>query len=167
LNGKLIAIVLVCLLIGIGVGFGIGFSVKIQSFFVDYGALNTRYNQLKTDYDNLNATYYQLNTTYNELQANYSRLDAVKGFVFDKTINVTAEIEEHSWYDTFKGNVTNIGNVTIPKIYIFIFFYKPDGSLSTYNSETIENLYPNETNSFYFDVYYEDYTFKIFAVGNY
>lgn len=168
MNTKLLTSIVLSLLIGTGIGYSASFS-HISTLQSQASSLESEISTLTTYYSNLNTTFNQLNTTYNDLKANYSRLDAVKGFIFDKTINLTVKIEKYSWYDTFKGNVTNIGNVAIPKIYVFIFFYEHDGSLSTYpyHSETVENLYPNETNSFYFDVYKEDYTFKVLAVGNY
>jgi hypothetical protein len=145
------AIVLGCLIVGIGLGLVIG-----------YGSLDTKYNELKVDYNNL--------------QANYSLSEAVKGFVFDNTINVTVKIEPgelkaNATLIEAKGNVTNIGNASISRIFVFIFIYNKDGSLNAYDITTVENLYPRETNSFelsfkgIYDV--ADCTFKTFAVGNY
>jgi hypothetical protein len=149
-----IAIALACLLIGIGTGFVIAYAT--------FGNVITKYNQLKADYDNL--------------QANYSLLDAVKGFVFDNTIKVTVQIERGELWVEAKGIVTNIGNVTISKIYVFIFVYNKDGSLNAeypYDTVIITNLNPSETNSFNvsFTGIYKgaifDYMFKTFAIGNY
>lgn len=167
MNGKLFSLIIISLIVGVGVGYSISLA-QVSSLQSDYDNLNTTYNNLQSDYQNLETNYNDLNATYYELQGNYSRLDAMKGFVFDETLNVTVKIEEGYFYDTVKGNVTNIGDVMIPKLYVFILIYKADGSLYTEYSRTIENLYPNETNSFDFSsVLDEDYTFKIFAIGNY
>lgn len=179
MNGKLIAIVLVCLLIGIGVGFAIGFTIKIQSFFVDYNALNNKYTQLNNDYEQLEGNYStlrnkytNLNATYNELKANYTLLKSVN-YTFDSSIQISDLTIDVGSYTTYvRGNVTNIGTVPIKHLYVFVFHYAPDGSLGSryndYNYEYLENLYPNE--ALPFEIYFSTVNgqmFKIFAVGNY
>ena len=179
MNGKLIAIVLVCLLIGTGVGFAIGFTIKIRSFFVDYEVLDNKYSQLNDDYTNLQDDYEQLEgnystlqNQYSELRANYTLLKSVN-YTFDSSIQISDLTIDAGYYTTFvKGNVTSIGTVPIKHIFIFVFHYNPDGSLVSrwdgYNYEYLENLYPNETLPF--EIYFstvEGQMFKIFCVGNY
>jgi len=179
LKGKFVAIIVVCLLIGIGIGFSIGFTSKIQSFFVDYEALDKKYTQLKDDYEQLEGNYSalrnqynNLNERYNELQANYSTLKSVK-YTFDSSIQISDLTIDVGYFSTYvRGNVTNIGNTSLKHLYVFVFHYDPDGSLASryddYNYEYLENLYPNETLPF--EIYFstvEGQIFKIFAVGNY
>lgn len=179
MNGKLIAIVLVCLLIGIGAGFATGFAVKIRSFFVDYEALDNKYSQLNDDYANLQDDYEQLEGNYSTLQnqyseliANYTLLKSVN-YTFDSSVQISDLTIDVGAYTTYvRGNVTNVGNTSIKHLFIFVFHFNADGSLTGcwdgYNYEYLENLYPNETLPFEISFStVEGQMFKIFAVGNY
>jgi phosphatidylserine/phosphatidylglycerophosphate/cardiolipin synthase-like enzyme len=66
------------------------------------------------------------------------------------------------------GNITNMSNGTMSKVYVILFTFNINGSLDNYQVRTIENLAINETKSFEFPhVLEKNQAFRIFAIGSY
>jgi len=120
---------------------------------------------LNTQIRDLNETYQTLLESYNKLKEKYQLLRKTV-LTFDG-LNITDLAISSGWLRTVMGNVTNISNESMPKVYVVLFVYNPDGTLDSYHVETIENLYINETNPFEFpNVLTENQWFRILAVGN-
>jgi len=142
----------------------------------DYSSLTSEYNELVTEhngleisYNSLNLTYYHLQTAYEQLEKAYELLNTA-GLVFDglriSDLNITKEYWWTTYYDVI-GNVTNISNQSMSKVYIVLFTFEPDGTLDYYYVRTVENLAVNESNDFEFSgVLEEDQKFNILAIGN-
>ena len=140
----------------------------------DFENLNLTYNKLKKDYEKLGNSLNELNITYTELKEDYKELkkeyEILKsaGIVFDGLKISGIKLEKgYIWYSVV-GNVTNISDKPMRKVYVFLFEYEPDGSLGYYHTYTIENLAVNETNSFEFSTFLEeDQKFKVLAIGSF
>lgn len=157
MNEKLIASSLIFLVVGIGIGCGVSYTVYQPMVL-----------EVESEVSNLNAMY-------DKLEANYTFLKSI-GYTFNNTIQITdittdiplAPLETWCYVS---GEVTNIGEITIKKLIIFVFQFYPDGSLvSSYPSwKSLENLYPNETLKFKISIgnAVEGQKIKILAVGNY
>ena len=176
MNGKLIAIVLVCLLIGILVGFAVGFTAKIRTFLVDYDALHNEYTRLEGNYTILNNAHTTLLSNYNSLNAEHTQLEqdyttlnsehtqlednytwlkqhSFTYYAVGDSINISSvEIEIDTWYDytTVKGNITNISNEPVEEVWVYVILRNPDGTMyfDSWKYEIIADLYIGETASF-------------------
>ena len=165
MDRKLIATVLVSLLIGIAVGFAIGFSAKIQTFFVDYGALQNEYTLLKDDYATLNDTYTallsqsnSLQTEYNQLEQNYATLNSEHAQLNENYTNLEQNytwLKQHSFtYYTVSGAL----NISSIEIEIDTFFEDTTvrGNITNIGNEPINEVYVyallrNPDGTMYFD----------------
>jgi hypothetical protein len=149
-------------------------NVTYNELLGDYSDLNAAYSNLTIEYDklqsilfSLNENYTQLETAYEELEKAYELLNAA-GLVFDGLRISDLKVVNY-WYFDVVGNVTNVSNQSMSKVYVVLFTYETDGSLDYYYVETIENLAVNETNTFSFwsVLDHEDQKFKVLAVGSY
>jgi hypothetical protein len=179
---KLLASIVLCLIVGTGIGYSVSLpqisilqsktsslESEISTLTTDYNNLNASYNQLLNDYNSLNSTYYNLQKTYEQLEKAYEILNTA-GLVFNglriSDLNVTTEYWWSTYYDVM-GNVTNISNQSMSKVYIVLFTFEPDGTLDYYYVRTVENLAVNESNDFEFSgVLEENQKFNILAIGN-
>mgnify|MGYP001626403931 CR=1 FL=1 len=115
----------------------------------------------------LNRELNSLNQRYQKLLVDYQIL-ANAGIVFDGLKISDLKVEEGYFWDSLLGNITNVSNKSMSKVYVVLFTFNPDGSLDYYYTTTIENLAVNETNSFKFSsVLEKNQTFRVFAVGSY
>jgi len=115
----------------------------------------------------LNQELKSLNETYQKLLIDYQTL-VNAGIVFDGLKISDLKIEKGYYWDLVLGNVTNVSNKSMSKVYVILFTFNLDGSLDYYYTWTIENLAVNETKNFEFSfVLEENQTFKVFAVGSY
>ena len=116
--------------------------------------------------DSLNSTYNDLREAYEKLQEDYSILNNTR-LVFNGLKISVLKCKNGSYWDVL-GNVTNVSNESMSKVYVILFVFNPNGSLYNYYVHTIENLAVNETDNFEFtDVLEEDQTFRVVAVGSY
>jgi len=140
----------------------------------DYGDLNAAYSNLTIEYDKLQSILFSLNENYTQLEIAYEELErayellSTAGLVFDGLRISNLKVINH-WYFDVVGNVTNVSNQSMSKVYVVLFTYENDGLLGYYHVETIENLAVNETNAFTFPSVLddEDQKFKVLAVGSY
>lgn len=172
--------IILSLLIGTGIGYSISVP-QISTLQSEKSSLESELATLITDYSNLNATYNNLNNSYNELLTQYSILQGIyeqleeayellntAGLVFDGLRISDLNVTNGYLYADLIGNVTNISNKTMSKVYVVLFTYEADGTLYDYHVKTIENLAVNETNEFkFFGVLKENQKFKVLAVGSY
>ena len=141
---------------------------EYDSLYRDYQRLQTWLNGNLSLIDSLNSTYNELRIAYEKLQVDYDILKSA-GLVFDglKISNIKKEKEASGRYSVL-GNITNVSNRSMNKVYIILFVYNRDGSLDHYSINIIESLAVNETVRFEFqEDLEEDQTFKVIAVGNY
>ncbi|MBS7634650.1 hypothetical protein KEJ34_04025 [Candidatus Bathyarchaeota archaeon] len=115
----------------------------------------------------LNQELNELNQTHQELYVNYTILTNV-GLVFNGLKISSLKVKEDYDRGSLLGNVTNMKNELMSKVYVILFIFDINGSLDNYQVRTIENLAFNETKSFEFPhVLEKNRTFRLFAVGNY
>ena len=141
---------------------------EYDSLYRDYQRLQTWLNGNLSLIDSLNSTYNELRIAYEKLQVDYDILKSA-GLVFDglKISDIKKEKEVSGWYSIL-GNITNVSNKSMNKVYIILFVYNRDSSLDHYSINIIESLAVNETVRFEFqEDLEEDQTFKVIAVGNY
>lgn len=122
---------------------------------------------LNSQIASLASTYNELLEDYRKLQEDYAVLENA-GLVFDGLKVSDLKVEKGGLWLGVLGNVTNVSDRPMSKVYVVLFTFNPDGSLEDYHVETIGNLAVNETNSFEFPyVLSEGQTFKVVAVGSY
>lgn len=115
----------------------------------------------------LNQELNELNQTNQELCINYSILTNVE-LVFNGLKISNLKVGDEHDRGSVLGNITNISNELISKVYVILFIFNANGSLDNYQVRMIENLAFNETKSFEFPhVLEKNQTFKLFAVGSY
>jgi len=183
---KIVIAIVISLIIGASIGYRISsltiseMQSKILTLQKKYQELNSTYQDYvathshnNSEYDSLNSAYNELKEAYNELREAYEKLqddyDILNnaGLVFNG-LKISDLKKEAGWRYRVLGNVTNVSNKPMSKVYVILFVFNPDGSLDYYYTRTIENLAVNETNSFVFSyVLEEDQTFKVIAVGSY
>lgn len=117
--------------------------------------------------DLLNQKLNALNQTHQELYMNYTILTNV-GLIFNGLKISSLKVKEDYDRGSLLGNVTNMKNELMSKVYVILFIFDINGSLDNYQVRTIENLAFNETKSFEFPhVLEKNRTFRLLAVGNY
>jgi hypothetical protein len=126
---------------------------------------NITYYELQID--TLNQELDALKQTHQKLYINYSILMNT-GIVFDRLKISDLKVKSDFDRNSVLGNITNISNGTMSKVYVILFIFNTNGSLDNYQVRTIENIAINETKSFEFSHALEkNQYFRIFAVGSY
>lgn len=179
-NRIFIASVIISLVVGVGMGYALSsgeisglqsevmsLESEVSTLTTDYNDLNATYDQLLNDYDSLISTSDELQRAYDDLEEAYDLLNSA-GLVFDRLRISDLKVSGEYWYSSVVGNVTNMGNETMNKVYVVLFKYEPDGSLYSYSVTTIENLAVDETNDFSLSLTLEEgQKFRVLAVGSY
>jgi predicted nuclease with TOPRIM domain len=126
---------------------------------------NITYYELQMD--KLNQELDALNQTHQKLYVNYTVL-LNAGVVFDGLKISDLKVKGDLNRESVMGNITNMSNGTMSKVYVILFTFNINGSLDNYQVRTIENLAINETKSFEFPhVLEKNQAFRIFAIGSY
>lgn len=118
----------------------------------------------------LNQELSTLNQTHQESYINYTNytIPTNVGLVFNGLKISNLKVKEDYDRSSLLGNVTNMKNEFMSKVYVILFIFDINGSLENYQVRAIENLASNETKSFEFPHVLEmNQTFRLFAVGNY
>ena len=150
MDRKLIATVLVSLLIGIAVGFAIGFSAEIQTFFVDYGALQNECTLLEDNYATLNDTYTALVSQYNSLQTEYNQLEQNHATLNSDHAQLNENytyleqnytwLKQHSFINYTVGDSVNITSVEI-EIDTWYDWTRVKGNITNVSNKAIDEVY--------------------------
>lgn len=139
-----------------------------------YSDVSDAYMKLRNEYDRLNQLLSSINSTYRELLKEYCELSekyrvlSSVGLVFNGLKITDLRVVDTSLFHTVKGNITNVSDKPMKRVYIFLLTFDKDGMLEGYSIYTVENLAVNETNSFEFPYSLEeDELFRVFAIGSY
>lgn len=141
---------------------------QIASGETELSRLQSDYSALQQKYNTLQSQLTTMTSDYNNLVMRYTALEKTKLFVIDERLKVAvfteAQIATAAWV---RGEVTNTGTTTIPKVYALLFRYNADGSLDKLElpPTVLLNLAPQATGYFSFLSAGENY--KILIAGDY
>lgn len=151
MDRKLIAVVLACLLIGTVIGFAIGFTSKIQSFLVDYSALNNKYTQLQNDYEQLEDDYSTLQNQHSQLEEDYATLNEAYTVLLSNYSSLHAEytqlkenytwLKQHSFTYYTVGDALNMSLLEIEEEDGFWGYTTISGNITNISNNAIEEVY--------------------------
>ena len=160
MEAKWIAGVLICCILGLAIGFIVGnymasvscsskinvLETTVNELKNDLGDLQWKYSTLKGGYDRLKQEYDDLNRTYNWL-----KMQNRSCYIEESDVNITYRIEGNvKWGVKVIGNVKNVGDKPIKKLYVCAIIRTADGTIASYpyNCEEIRDLYMGESAPF-------------------
>ncbi len=141
---------------------------QLASAQAELSQVQSKQNALQQDNAALRAQLDTTKSNYDSLVIRYSALEKTKEFTVDGRLKVKlsteAQLPTAAWV---RGEVTNIGNTLIRKVYILVSRYNSDGSLNTVDlpPSVLLNLAPASVG--YFSFLSSGETYKVTLLGDY